>query len=110
VILIAAGAYQLSPIKGGCLKHCHSPLGFLMSHWRDGGKGALEMGLRHGTWCLGCCWALMGVLLVVGVMNLAWVALLTAFVLLEKVADRGPLIARLGGVLLIGFGVIVLLR
>ena len=70
-ILIAAGAYQLTPLKGGCLTQCQSPLGFLMSNWRDGSSGAFLMGLRHGAFCLGCCWALMGVLFVVGVMNLA---------------------------------------
>ena len=68
-ILIAAGVYQLTPFKGACLTHCRSPLGFLMTNWRDGTAGALRMGVAHGAYCLGCCWALMCVLFVVGVMN-----------------------------------------
>jgi predicted metal-binding membrane protein len=109
-ILIAAGLYQLTPLKSACLTRCQSPLGFLMSNWRDGNKGALQLGLRHGVYCLGCCWALMCVLFVVGVMNLAWVAALTAFVLLEKLGPAGTRIARVGGVLLAGLGVVLLVR
>ena len=78
-ILVAAGIYQLTPWKSRCLSHCRSPLGFLMSRWRDGNAGAFLMGFGHGIYCLGCCWALMCVLFAVGVMNLAWVAGLTAF-------------------------------
>ena len=96
-ILVAAGAYQLTPLKGACLTHCRSPLGFLMTNWRDGTLGALRMGVRHGAYCLGCCWALMCVLFVVGVMNLVWVAALTAFVLLEKVGPAGAIVARVAG-------------
>ena len=110
VILIAAGLYQLTPVKSACLTRCQSPLGFLMSNWRDGNKGALQLGLRHGVYCLGCCWALMCVLFVVGVMNLAWVAALTAFVLAEKLGPAGTRIARAGGVLLAGLGVVLLMR
>jgi predicted metal-binding membrane protein len=109
-ILIAAGVYQLTPAKRACLTRCQSPLGFLMSNWRDGNKGALQLGLRHGLYCLGCCWALMCVLFVVGVMNLAWVAALTAFVLLEKLGAAGMRVARAGGVLLTGLGVVLLVR
>ena len=94
-ILIAAGVYQFTPLKGACLTRCRSPLGFLMGSWRDGRRGALRMGLRHGLYCLGCCWALMCVLFVVGVMNLLWVAAMTAFVLLEKVGPLGVLASRL---------------
>ncbi|MDQ6827345.1 MAG: DUF2182 domain-containing protein [Gemmatimonadota bacterium] len=104
-ILIAAGAYQLTPAKGACLRHCQSPLGFLMSHWREGPRGALQMGLRHGSYCLGCCWALMCVLFAVGVMNLAWVGALTALVLLERAGLRGVRIARAAGVIIMAFGV-----
>lgn len=96
-ILIVAGMYQLTPWKGTCLTHCQSPLGFLMSHWREGAGGALQMGLHHGVYCLGCCWALMIVLFAVGVMNLVWVAALTALVLLEKIGPAGPLVARVAG-------------
>ena len=105
-LLIAAGAYQLTPAKRACLTHCQTPLGFLMSHWRDGPVGAFQMGLRHGIDCLGCCWALMGVLFAVGVMNLAWVGALTAFILLERIGQNGVLVARLGAVLMIGLGVL----
>ena len=104
-VLIVAGLYQLTPWKNGCLIHCRSPLDFLMTHWREGAWGAFEMGATHGTYCLGCCWALMIVLFAVGVMNLAWVAGLAAFVLLEKIGPKGALVARLSGVVLIGFGI-----
>ncbi|MGE5104559.1 MAG: DUF2182 domain-containing protein, partial [Betaproteobacteria bacterium] len=80
-VLIVAGVYQLTPVKRMCLDHCRSPLGFLMTHWRNGALGAAEMGLRHGAYCVGCCWALMLVLFAVGVMNLLWVAVLMLFVL-----------------------------
>ena len=107
-ILIAAGIYQLTPFKGTCLTHCRSPLGFLMSHWRDGTAGALRMGIAHGSYCLGCCWALMGVLFVVGVMNLLWVAAIAIFVLMEKVGPAGTLVARVAGVAMIAAGTYVL--
>jgi predicted metal-binding membrane protein len=97
-ILLGAGAYQLSPWKGACLTHCRTPLGFLMANWRDGMFGAFKMGVRHGAYCVGCCWALMCVLFVVGVMNLVWVAALTVFVLVEKVAPAGGAVARVAGV------------
>ena len=109
-ILIAAGLYQLSPLKAGCLAHCQTPLGFLMGHWRDGTSGAFRMGLAHGSYCLGCCWALMGVLFVVGVMNLAWVAVLTMFVLAEKLGPVGVRVARAGGAILVIAGVVFALR
>lgn len=108
VILMAAGAYQLTSAKGQCLRQCQSPLGFLLSNWRDGPSGALQMGLRHGAYCLGCCWALMLVLFVVGAMNLAWVAALTVFILTEKFGRIGALVARVGGLAMIGAGAFVL--
>jgi predicted metal-binding membrane protein len=107
-VLIVAGAYQLSPWKNRCLAHCRTPLNFLIVHWRDGDVGAFEMGASHGVYCLGCCWALMCILFVVGVMNLAWVALLAAFVLIEKIAPYGSLVARVSGVALVAYGVLVL--
>jgi predicted metal-binding membrane protein len=107
VILIAVGAYQLSSLKIGCLAHCQSPLGFLMSNWRDGSGGAFLMGFRHGTFCLGCCWALMAVLFVVGVMNLAWVGVLTLLILAEKMGFVGARISRAGGAVLIALGVVL---
>lgn len=109
-ILVAAGAYQLTPLKVGCLTRCRSPLGFLLSNWRDGASGAFRMGLGHGVFCLGCCWALMGVLFVVGVMNLAWVAVLAIFILVEKIGSTGVRVARLGGAVLIALGAFVALR
>ena len=105
-ILVAAGAYQLSPAKGACLRHCQSPLGFLLSRWREGASGAVQMGARHGAYCLGCCWALMGVLFAVGVMNLAWVAAISAFVLLEKTGRSGAQVARVGGVAMMALGIL----
>jgi predicted metal-binding membrane protein len=107
-VLVAAGVYQLTPMKRACLTHCRSPLGFLMTGWRDGTWGAFQMGARHGTHCLGCCWALMCVLFAVGVMNLLWVAMLTGVVLLEKVGPAGALISRVAGVGMIAFGIFVI--
>lgn len=104
-ILIAAGVYQLTPLKRACLTHCQTPMGFLMSHWRDGPAGAFRMGWQHGLYCVGCCWALMGVLFAVGVMNLVWVAVLTAFILVEKLGVGGRHVSRIAGALLICGGV-----
>ena len=105
-ILIAAGAYQLTPFKGACLTQCRSPLGFLLGNWRHGTTGALRMGIRHGAHCLGCCWALMCVLFVVGVMNLAWVAALSAFVLVEKIGPAGMVAARIAGAAMVVLGML----
>jgi predicted metal-binding membrane protein len=103
--LIGAGLFQLTPLKRACLSHCQSPLGFLMSHWREGSSGAFQMGLHHGIYCFGCCWAVMLLLFVVGVMNLAWVAAIAAFILLEKIGPSGALVSRIGGALMIAIGV-----
>lgn len=97
-LLAGAGLYQLSPWKNACLAHCRAPASFFAAHWRQGGWGAFRMGLAHGLYCLGCCWILMGLLFFGGVMNLLWVAGLTIFVLVEKIAPRGELLARLAGV------------
>lgn len=105
-ILIGAGLYQLSPLKHACLAHCRSPLDFLMAHWREGTAGAVRLGARHGLYCLGCCWALMAVLFVVGVMNLAWVAALAIIVLLEKIAPGAAWASRLIGAALVIGGVL----
>ena len=101
-LLLAAGLYQWTPLKYACLSHCLSPLGFLMTEWREGPRGALAMGLKHGTYCVGCCWVLMGLLFVTGVMNLAWVAIIAGFVLLEKLFPKGQLVGRAAGLALIG--------
>ena len=104
-LLLAAGAFQWSPLKTACLKQCRTPMGFLMTSWREGRRGALRMGLDHGAYCLGCCWALMLLLFVLGVMNLVWIAALAAFVLAEKVAPMNEWVSRGTGVLLAGWGV-----
>ncbi|MBI5093303.1 MAG: DUF2182 domain-containing protein [Candidatus Hydrogenedentes bacterium] len=105
VLLIAAGLFQLTPLKNACLRHCRSPLQFFMGHWRPGVMGALRMGLEHGYYCLGCCWILMALLFVGGVMNLLWVAAITVFVLIEKAAPYGHYVGRVCGACLILAGV-----
>ena len=108
--LALAGLYQWSPLKRACLSHCRSPLAFLLNSWRSSMAGSVAMGVRHGLYCTGCCWLLMAILFVVGVMNLAWVAAITLFVLLEKVVPGGIRIARASGVLLVAWSTWVLLR
>lgn len=109
-ILLLAGIYQWLPAKQACLSRCRSPLLFLADHWRPGALGALRMGLAHGLFCLGCCWALMGLLFVVGVMNLTWVAVLSVFALLEKLTPGEVWVSRLAGLALVGWGMAVLIR
>lgn len=109
-LLVVAGVYQLTPLKQACLAACQSPLGFLLSRWRDGSRGAFRMGLDHGLYCLGCCWALMLLLFVGGVMNLAVIAALTAFVVFEKLGLFGRHGARISGVLLLASGVWMIMR
>jgi predicted metal-binding membrane protein len=104
-LIVVAGLYQLTPLKRVCLQQCQSPFGFLMHHWRAGVGGAFHMGVDHGAYCLGCCWALMLLLFVGGVMNLAVIAALTAFVALEKMGPFGVHSARVGGGLLVGGGI-----
>jgi len=103
-LLVLAGVYQLTPLKWACLQHCQSPLGFLMHHWRSGVGGAFRMGIDHGAYCLGCCWALMLLLFAGGVMNLAVLLALTVFVALEKLGPFGVHGARVSGGLLIAAG------
>ena len=105
LLLLTAGVYQWLPLKSACLSHCRSPLGFLSSEWREGRVGALVMGMRHGFFCLGCCWALMTLLFVAGVMNLLWVAAIAGLVLVEKIARSGPWIGKVAGLVLAGWGV-----
>ena len=109
-ILIVAGAYQWLPLKAACLTHCRSPLAFLTEHWREGVAGALAMGIRHGLYCVGCCWALMLLLFAAGVMNLLWVGALSVFVLMEKVTPHGPRFGKLAGVLLMVWGGWLMIR
>jgi len=103
-ILIAAGAFQWSGLKRVCLSNCRTPLAFLLTEWRAGPRGALVMGLRHGAFCTGCCWALMALLFVGGVMNLLWVTVIAAFVLAEKIAPQGLRVARVAGLGLMACG------
>ncbi len=107
ILLIAAGLYQLTPLKNACMVNCRSPIGFFMTEWRDGAMGAWRMGIKNGTSCVGCCWMLMVLLFVAGAMNLAWVAAITVFVLLEKVAPFGRAIATIAGILLVASGIAV---
>ena len=109
-ILLAAGVYQLTPFKAACLSHCQNPLAFLLGHWRDGRWGAMRMGMRHGTYCVGCCWALMLLMFVAGVMSVAAMAVLSLFVLGERVLPPGPWTARIPGVALVAWGVWTLAR
>lgn len=107
-LLIAAGVYQWLSLKAACLSHCRSPIGFFSHEWREGVGGALLMGVRHGTYCVGCCWLLMALLFVAGVMNLLWVAVLAGFVLLEKLVRGGPFLGRVAGAALVWWGLWVL--
>ena len=100
-LLIAAGIYQWTPFKDACLQHCRSPAHFFSQHWRSGAAGAFRLGLEHGAYCLGCCWVLMGLLFLGGVMNLLWIAGITLFVLLEKILPHGALGGRIAGVAMI---------
>ncbi|WP_341214093.1 DUF2182 domain-containing protein [uncultured Limimaricola sp.] len=110
LLLLVAGIYQLTPAKAACLRHCRSPLGFVTEHWRVGLSGALRMGLRHGLYCLGCCWALMALLFVGGVMNLAWVGALAAYVLVEKLAPDWRYFGPVSACLLIVAGAVLVGR
>jgi predicted metal-binding membrane protein len=101
LLLAAAGVYQLTPLKDRCLRHCREPVQFLMTHWRPGPVGALRMGLVHGAYCVGCCWMLMLLLFAVGVMNLAWVAAIAAFVLVEKLLPGARFTSRFAGAALL---------
>jgi predicted metal-binding membrane protein len=109
-VLIVAGAFQLSPLKQVCLRHCRSPLGFLLGHWRAGWRGAVSMGWSHALYCVGCCWALMVVLVVAGAMGLPWVLLIACVVAAEKILPRGEWIARTTGIALALLGIAVALR
>jgi len=107
-LLAIAGVYQLTPLKRACLTNCRSPLSFVMTKWREGSRGAFAMGIDHGLYCVGCCWMLMALLFVAGVMNLLWVAALAIVVLVEKVVPGGERIARAIGIGLVATGVILI--
>jgi predicted metal-binding membrane protein len=103
--LIAAGVYQLTPLKDVCLRHCRSPLHFILHGWREGRVGAVRMGFEHGAYCVGCCWGLMLALFALGVMSLFWMAVVAAAILVEKVAPQGERLARLFAVALVALGI-----
>ncbi len=104
VLLIVAGLFQFTSLKHNCLTHCRTPMAFLNSEWREGAGGAMWMGLKHGSYCVGCCWAIMLLMFVAGLMNLVWTAFLAAFMLLEKIAPAGDKLGRIAGVLAVGAG------
>ncbi len=104
LVLVAAGLYQWTPFKDACLRLCQTPLGFLMTRWREGAGGAFRMGLAHGAYCVGCCWALMALMFVGGVMNLLWMGLLAVFMLAEKLAPPGHWMSRVAGIVLVTWG------
>ena len=108
-VLIAAGVYQWTPLKQGCLRHCRSPLTFLLHHWRKGAWGAVTNGARHGLFCLGCCWMLMVLLFVGGLMNLLWIGALALLVLIEKSLPWGGRMSHLIGAALVAWGAVMLL-
>nr|WP_244749872.1 DUF2182 domain-containing protein [Mesorhizobium sp. L-2-11] len=104
VVLIGAGLYQLSRFKNACLSHCRAPTAFLARHWRPHAVGALRLGALHGAFCVGCCWMLMALLFVGGIMNLVWIAALAILVLVEKLFPAGPWVGRAAGIALIAWG------
>lgn len=109
ILLIIAGTYQWLPIKDACLQKCRAPLQYFLFHWRPGIAGAFRMGLEHGVFCVGCCWAIMLLLFAAGVMNLMWVAIIAGFTLVEKLLPGGVLVGRITGIMLatIGLGLIL---
>lgn len=107
-VLIVAGLFQWSRLKDACLSHCRSPLAFFMTSWRPGKSGALVMGLEHGAYCVGCCWALMALMFVAGVMNLLWLAMIAGLVLVEKLAPSGVQLGRVAGVVCVVWGLYLL--
>jgi predicted metal-binding membrane protein len=109
-LLILAGLYQLTPFKRTCLESCRSPAAFIVRHRKRGVAGGFHLGAAHGLFCLGCCWALMLLLFVGGVMNLWWISALTVFVLLEKLAPLGAQGGRLSGLLMVALGLWNLVR
>jgi predicted metal-binding membrane protein len=109
-LLVVAGVYQWTPLKHACLQNCRAPAEFLSRSWQNGTGGAIAMGIHHGIYCVGCCWVLMGLLFVAGVMNLLWVASITALVLIEKIAPGGHRFARIVGALFVAAGAYMLIH
>ena len=109
-VLLLAGVYQLTPLKTACLGVCRSPMGFLMTHWHPGLQGEVRLGVEHGVYCLGCCWALMAVFVAAGAMGLIWAAIIALIVLVEKVVPQGVAFGRVVGAALIAGAVLVAVR
>jgi len=109
-ILIFAGIFQFTPFKTNCLKFCRTPIDFINQNWKDGKSGALKMGIENGWYCLGCCWLLMILLFVTGIMNLLWIALISLFVLIEKILLQTKWVSVIAGILLILYGTLVLFK
>lgn len=107
-ILVLAGLYQWSRLKDVCLTHCRTPLQFFLTSWRSGNVGALEMGIKHGAYCVGCCWALMILMLFFGLMNLVWIAGLSVIMLAEKILPKGDVFAKVVGVVFILWGLLLI--
>ena len=108
-VLVFAAVYELTPLKDVCLAKCRSPLGFLLGSWRDGPRGALEMGARHAAWCVGCCWALMAALFALGVMSVGWMAFVAALIAIEKLAPWKSAANRAIAVTLVVLGLAVVI-
>jgi len=104
ILLVAAGIFQWTPLRDACMSKCRSPLGFLMAEWREGRRGALIMGLKHGVNCVGCCWLLMLLSFVLGIMNMVWMTILTVFMLVEKTFPGGQWVSRTAGLILLVWG------
>lgn len=104
VVLIAAGGFQFTRLKAACLTHCRNPLSFFLARWHDGPTGGLRLGLAHGLYCLGCCGLPMATGFALGVMNMAWMAIVAVVAVVEQVAPAGAFVGRLFGVLLIAIG------
>ena len=108
LVLIAAGLYQVAPAKAACLEHCRTPLSYFLTSWRNGPRGAFRMGLSHGAFCVGCCWALMLTGFALGLMSLKWMAALTALIGIETLAPHGKQIGRLAGAAMVLWGLTLL--
>jgi predicted metal-binding membrane protein len=108
--MVLAGVYQLTPLKEVCLRHCRSPLSFVMTHWRDGRSGAVRMGLRHGAYCMGCCWLLFLILVPIGLMNVAAMVAIAVLVFVEQTTRAGHRLGQVAAVLLVAYGVVVVVH
>jgi predicted metal-binding membrane protein len=110
IILILAGVFQFTSLKYSCLHYCRTPVSFIHQYWKEGKSGALRMGIQNGIYCLGCCWILMILLFVSGIMNILWIAIISFFVLIEKVLSSAKVISSIAGISLIAYGIIVLMQ